>query len=222
MSSIIKNVVHWGSHSQRQKTPVQVDLCEVFCFFFFNLFFCVTWVLIFFMQRSVAKSQNLLTKVSSIHTAVGAAHGTGKDLIQPPVYFVDVVQQASPHSPISVQKHMLGILNTSNISNIIILTLYLLFRREGVLQGQVESCELCGMQPRMVGTMCIPCDRLVCVGPRLKELNVDGSLFKNRKLSCCLSVLIYLKISQQFAHNFLANGTHRRTRFHHLRRFTKL
>ena len=55
------------------------------------------------------------------------------------------------------------------------------FRREGVLQGQVESCELCGMQPRMVGTMCIPCDRLVCVGPRLKELNVDGSLFKNRK-----------------------------------------
>ena len=55
------------------------------------------------------------------------------------------------------------------------------FRREGVLQGQVESCELCGMQPRMVGTMCIACDRLVCVGPRLKELNVDGSMFKNRK-----------------------------------------
>ena len=76
-------------------------------------------------KRSVAKSQNLLTKVSSIHTAVGAAHGTGKDLIQPPVYFVDVVQQASPHSPISVQKHMLGILNASNISNIIILTLFM-------------------------------------------------------------------------------------------------
>ena len=63
----------------------------------------------FYMQRSVAKSQNLLTKASSIHTAVGAAHGTGKGLVQPPVYFVDVVQQASLHLPISVQKHMLGI-----------------------------------------------------------------------------------------------------------------
>ena len=60
---------------------------------------------------------------------------------------------------------------------------FLSFRREGVLQGQVESCELCGMQPRMVGTMCIACDRLVCVSPRLKELNVDGSIFKNRKAS---------------------------------------
>jgi hypothetical protein len=60
-------------------------------------------------KRSVAKSQNLLTKVSSTHTAVGAAHGTGRDLVQPPAYFVDVVQQASLHLPISVQKHMLGI-----------------------------------------------------------------------------------------------------------------
>ena len=47
----------------------------------------------------------------------------------------------------------------------------------------MEGCELCGMQPRMVGTMCIACDRLVCVGPRLKELNADGTTFKNRKLS---------------------------------------
>ena len=61
------------------------------------------------MQRSAAKSQNLSTKVSNIHTAVGAAHGTGRDLIQPPVYFVDVVQRASLRSPIFVQKHMLGI-----------------------------------------------------------------------------------------------------------------
>jgi hypothetical protein len=63
-----------------------------------------------FVQRSVAKSQNLLTKASSIHTAVGAAHGTaGRDLVQLPVYFVDVVQQASLRLPISVQKHMPGI-----------------------------------------------------------------------------------------------------------------
>ena len=69
----------------------------------------------------------------------------------------------------------------------------LFFRREGVLQGQVEGCELCGMQPRMVGTMCIPCDRLVGVGPRLKELNVDGALFKNRKLPA-----VYLQINTMF------------------------
>ena len=104
MSSIIKNVVHWGSHSQRQKTPVPVDLCEVF--YFFSLSFLCG---LDFIQRYVAKSQNMSTKVSSTHIAVGAAHGTGRDLVQPLVYFVDVVQQASLHSPISVQKHMLGI-----------------------------------------------------------------------------------------------------------------
>ena len=73
------------------------------------LFNLSSYVGLDFMQRSVAKNQNLLTKASSIHTAVGAAHGTGRDLVQPPVYFVDVVQQASLHLPISVQKHMLGI-----------------------------------------------------------------------------------------------------------------
>jgi hypothetical protein len=47
------------------------------------------------------------------------------------------------------------------------------------------------MQPRIVGTMCIACDRLVCVGPRLKELNPDGTIFKNRKLSRYFSLLLY-------------------------------
>ena len=104
MASIMRNVVHWGSYSQRQKTPVPVDLCEVFHFTtLFNGFG------VDFVQRSVAKSQNLLTKVSSIHTAVGAAHGTGgRGLVQLPVYFVDVVQQASLRLPISVQKRMPG------------------------------------------------------------------------------------------------------------------
>ena len=105
MSSIIKNVVHWGSHSQRQKTPVPVDLCEVFYFFKNFSSMCV----LIFMKRSAAKSQNMSTKASSTHIAVGAAHGTGRDLVQPLVYFVDVVQQASLHLPISVPKHMLGI-----------------------------------------------------------------------------------------------------------------
>ncbi|KAF8150096.1 hypothetical protein B0H34DRAFT_667316 [Crassisporium funariophilum] len=51
--------------------------------------------------------------------------------------------------------------------------------RDGVRQGEVEGCELCGVQPRIAGTMCIPCDRLVRAGPRLKELNPDGAAYKN-------------------------------------------
>lgn len=176
-------------------------------------------------KRSVAKSQNSLTKASNTHTAAGAAHGTGRDLVQPPVYFVDVVQQASLHLPISVRKHMLGMCFSSFIIIPHAVYVNLSFRREGVLQGQVESCELCGMQPRIVGTMCIACDRLVCVGPRLKELNVDGSIFKNRKLPRPNGYTVLLTKSHQsnkFAHNFLVNGTHRKTRLHHLQRFTKL
>ena len=150
------------------------------------------------MQRSVAKNQNLLTKVSSTHTAVGAAHGTGRGLVQLLVYFVDVVRQASLHSPISVQKHMLGILNAVHLyhpSRSLCESFF--FRREGVLQGQVEGCELCGMQPRMVGTMCIACDRLVCVVPRLKELDVDGSMFKNRTLPAAHLQSIHLDLLSQ-------------------------
>ena len=45
--------------------------------------------------------------------------------------------------------------------------------------GQVEGCELCEVQPRIVGTMCIPCDRLIRAGPRLRELGPDSQVFKN-------------------------------------------
>ncbi|CAA7269534.1 unnamed protein product [Cyclocybe aegerita] len=51
--------------------------------------------------------------------------------------------------------------------------------REGVRQGQVDGCELCEVQPRIVGTMCIPCDRVMRAGPRLRELSRDANLFKN-------------------------------------------
>ena len=60
------------------------------------------------VQRFVVKSQNLLIKASSTHTAVGAAHGTGRGPVQLPVYFLDVVPQASLRLPITVQKHMPG------------------------------------------------------------------------------------------------------------------
>lgn len=63
--------------------------------------------------------------------------------------------------------------------------------REGVAQGQVEACELCSAQPRNVGTMCIACDRLVCEGPQLRELNAAGTVFKNRKLSLFLAIKLY-------------------------------
>ena len=142
----------------------------------------------FCVKRSVAKSQNLWIKASSIHTAVGAAHGTRRDPIQLSVYSVDVVQQANLRLPIFVQKHMPGTICTS-LSSPARNDSFL--RREGVLQGQVEGCELCDMQPRIVGTMCIACDRLVCLGPRLKELDADGTIVKNRKLPDIYFSLLY-------------------------------
>ncbi|KAF5341904.1 hypothetical protein D9611_001976 [Ephemerocybe angulata] len=51
--------------------------------------------------------------------------------------------------------------------------------REGVKLGRVEGCEHCRLQPRSVGTLCIPCDRATRGGPRLRELNPDGATFKN-------------------------------------------
>ncbi|TFK36684.1 hypothetical protein BDQ12DRAFT_699509 [Crucibulum laeve] len=51
--------------------------------------------------------------------------------------------------------------------------------KEGVRQGQVDACEHCSTQPRLVGTLCISCDRRSKVGPRLRELKSDGTTFKN-------------------------------------------
>uniref|UniRef100_A0A8H7Y2D8 PARP catalytic domain-containing protein n=1 Tax=Psilocybe cubensis TaxID=181762 RepID=A0A8H7Y2D8_PSICU len=51
--------------------------------------------------------------------------------------------------------------------------------REGVRLGQVDKCELCEVQPRTVGTMCIPCDRVVRVEPQLRELSSGSTTYKN-------------------------------------------
>ncbi|PPQ63935.1 hypothetical protein CVT24_009110 [Panaeolus cyanescens] len=51
--------------------------------------------------------------------------------------------------------------------------------RDGVRLGQVDPCQFCQVQPRIVGMMCIACDRLVQAGPRLRELNADHKTFKN-------------------------------------------
>ncbi|KAF8808620.1 hypothetical protein BYT27DRAFT_7137078 [Phlegmacium glaucopus] len=135
MASIVKNVVHWGSHSQRQKSPVQVDLCEIcgkkpkFVDKGFKHPYC---------SRSCARNGQGPSPAACVFRGCRA---TGKPA------FANFCSDT--HA------------------------------REGVLQGQVEGCELCGTQPRIVGTMCIACDRLVCVGPQLRELNPDGAIFKN-------------------------------------------
>ncbi|TEB34610.1 hypothetical protein FA13DRAFT_1491737 [Coprinellus micaceus] len=51
--------------------------------------------------------------------------------------------------------------------------------REGVKQGRTEACDLCKIQPRSVGSLCIPCERSARGGPRLRELNPDGATFKS-------------------------------------------
>ncbi|KAJ2932509.1 hypothetical protein H1R20_g4585, partial [Candolleomyces eurysporus] len=50
--------------------------------------------------------------------------------------------------------------------------------REGVKQGRVDGCEHCKVQPRSMGSLCIPCDRASRGGPRLRELHPDGATFK--------------------------------------------
>ncbi|KAF8805454.1 hypothetical protein BYT27DRAFT_7225020 [Phlegmacium glaucopus] len=135
MASIVKNVVHLGSHSQQQKYSVQVDLCVIcgkkpkFVDKGFKHPYC---------SRSCARNGQGPSPAACVFRGCRA---TGKPA------FANFCSDT--HA------------------------------REGVLQGQVEGCELCGMQPRIVGTMCITCDRLVCAGPRLKELNPDGAISKN-------------------------------------------
>ncbi|KAF9479969.1 hypothetical protein BDN70DRAFT_857581 [Pholiota conissans] len=51
--------------------------------------------------------------------------------------------------------------------------------KEGVRLGQVEACDLCKIQPRTVGTLCITCDRRVCAEPQMRELGSDSKAFKN-------------------------------------------
>ncbi|KAL9713971.1 hypothetical protein Ac2012v2_002277 [Leucoagaricus gongylophorus] len=49
----------------------------------------------------------------------------------------------------------------------------------GVRQGQVNGCTRCGIQPAVVGGLCVACDRRARAGPRLRELNTDNAVFKH-------------------------------------------
>ncbi|KAK2460257.1 hypothetical protein APHAL10511_007646 [Amanita phalloides] len=52
--------------------------------------------------------------------------------------------------------------------------------REAVRFGQVASCESCKVQPRSAGTLCAACERRArAPPPKLRQLNPDGSTFKN-------------------------------------------
>lgn len=174
MASIVRNVVHWGSHSQRQKSQVQVDrdLCEVFrltSIFNVDVDFCTKicgkkpkfvdkGFKHPYCSRSCARNGQGPSPTACVYRGCRA---TGKPA------FANFCSEAHARYNTSIP------IIHSQIKNFL--------RREGVLHGQAEGCELCGMQPRIVGTMCITCDRLVCTGPQLKELNTDGTIFKNRK-----------------------------------------
>ena len=61
--------------------------------------------------------------------------------------------------------------------------------REGVKQGRAEACDHCRIQPRSIGTLCIPCDRATKGGPRLKELQPDSASFKSCKFTTQMLVI---------------------------------
>ncbi|EDQ99258.1 uncharacterized protein LACBIDRAFT_316768 [Laccaria bicolor S238N-H82] len=46
---------------------------------------------------------------------------------------------------------------------------------EAVRLGEAEGCMRCGLQPRMLGQLCILCDRQSQTGPQLRELNAHDS-----------------------------------------------
>lgn len=107
--------------------------------------------------RYAGRSRNSSTRVSSIHIAAGAAREMDKVRVQQDVCFMDVVRRANLPFLTSAQSHT----------------------RSMYRLGQVEGCQKCAIQPRTVGPLCIPCDRRESVGPRLRELNADGSTFKS-------------------------------------------
>lgn len=114
-----------------------------------------------------------------IHTAAGAAHEVERAQVPRLVSFMDVVRPGKLRLPTTAQKRMRGMFLITWHGT----TWPSLCCREGVRIRQVEGCELCEVQPRIVGTMCIACDRLIGAGPRLRELSSDNQVFKNRKLN---------------------------------------
>ncbi|KAF5367730.1 hypothetical protein D9758_009883 [Tetrapyrgos nigripes] len=50
--------------------------------------------------------------------------------------------------------------------------------KEAVRKGEVQGCDACGIQPRSIGDLCINCDRNGSGKTKMRELNMNGSTFK--------------------------------------------
>ncbi|KAF9463919.1 hypothetical protein BDZ94DRAFT_1217417 [Collybia nuda] len=51
--------------------------------------------------------------------------------------------------------------------------------KEAVRRGTILGCDNCNTQPRTVGDLCIACDRVARTEARIRELDADGTIFKN-------------------------------------------
>ena len=83
--------------------------------------------------------------------------------------------------------------------------------REGVRQHITEGCGSCNTLPRTVGDLCISCDRRSRIGPRIRELKVDGSAFKNSSsrifFELSLSHLYFWPVRAQFLSEWESDST---------------
>jgi len=185
MVSLMKNVVHWGSQSSRVKTPpvqIVIEMCEVRTI---RLWDFVNLDLISLGPKICGKKPKFVENGhkhpycsrSCARNGAGPTptacvlHGcraTGKPA------FANFCSEA--HARYATSMSACALIRKSHPFFII---------REGVRQGQVDGCELCEVQPRIAGTMCIPCDRLVRAGPRLRELGPDSKVFKNCEWTSC-------------------------------------
>ena len=134
--------------------------------------------------------------VTSIPTVVAAAQETVRVLVRPLACFKAAVRPVNQPSQTSAPRltpgRKVNAFKSCRFNNV--------DARDGVRLGQVEGCELCDIQPRAVGTMCISCDRLVRIEPRLREVKADGPVFKNCEPSCFQShcVLRVWSVRAQF------------------------
>ncbi|EDR09814.1 uncharacterized protein LACBIDRAFT_318003 [Laccaria bicolor S238N-H82] len=153
MASIVKNVVHWGSSHRTSSPPVQLDLCEV------------SSQQIIPVPRSTQVRSKICGKKPKF-VDKGFKH---------PYCSRSCARNGQGPSPTGCVLHGCRATGKPAFSNFCSES----HAKEGVRLGQVEGCQKCAIQPRTVGPLCIPCDRRESVGPRLRELNADGSTFKS-------------------------------------------
>ena len=157
--------------NQRALNFIQLDLCEVR-----SQPNAASWTALIFVWRFVRRSKKMLTKVWRTRTAVGAALDVEKVRVRFVVIWMDVAQLDIRRLRISAPEYM----QSTSLTSSYWMTYKSGCDREAVRLGEAEGCIKCGLQPRMLGQLCILCNHRFKTGPELRELNAhDSPTLKN-------------------------------------------